>query len=146
MKLLKNAKIFTMENEVIENGYVIIKEDKIFSVGSMDELKTEDTFSYVYDVKGDMLLPGFVDAHSHIGLFEEGVGDIGMDGNEDTSPITPQLRAIDAINPFDSAFSDAKRGGVTTVVTGPGSANVIGGQFAAIKTLGNCVDEMIIKA
>ena len=75
MKLLKNAKIFTMENEVIENGYVIIKEDKIFSVGSMDELKTEDTFSYVYDVKGDMLLPGFVDAHSHIGLFEEGVGD-----------------------------------------------------------------------
>ncbi len=145
MKLLKNARIFTMENEVIENGYVIIKEDKIYSVGSMDDLKSDDTFSYVYDVGGNMLIPGFVDAHSHIGLFEEGVGDVGMDGNEDTSPVTPQLRAIDAINPFDSAFSDAKRGGVTTVVTGPGSANVIGGQFAAIKTLGKCVDEMIIK-
>ncbi|MBE7027562.1 MAG: amidohydrolase [Ruminococcaceae bacterium] len=135
-----------MEKDDFESGYVIISEGKFIEVGNMKDLKRDESkFSFVFDAKGDMLLPGFVDAHCHIGLFEEGVGDIGMDGNEDTSPITPQLRAIDAINPFDSAFSDARSGGVTTVVTGPGSANVIGGQFAAIKTYGRCIDDMIIK-
>ena len=136
-----------MENEEFENGYVVISDDKIQDVGDMkDFVSDESDFSSVYDGKGKILVPGFVDAHCHVGLFEEGVGDIGMDGNEDTSPVTPQLRAIDAVNPFDSAFKDAIAGGVTTVVTGPGSANVIGGQFAAMKTVGRCVDEMIIKA
>lgn len=146
MKLIKNAKIYTMENDVYENGYVIFSDGKIKSVGSMENLNGEESFSEIFDADGDILLPGFVDAHCHIGLFEEGVGDIGMDGNEDTSPVTPHLRAIDAVNPFDSAFKDAIRGGVTTVVTGPGSANVIGGQFAAMKTYGRCVDHMVIKA
>jgi len=147
LKLIKNARIITMENEDFENGYVIINGKKIRDIGRMEDLKEKESdFSYVYDANGDTLVPGFVDAHCHLGLFEEGVGDIGMDGNEDTSPITPQLRAIDAVNPFDSAFKDAISGGVTTVVTGPGSANVIGGQFAAIKTCGRCIDEMIIKA
>lgn len=147
LKLIKNAHVITMENEVFENGYVIISEGKISDIGNMKDLKKEEqSFSYIYDACGDTLLPGFVDAHCHIGLFEEGVGDIGMDGNEDTSPVTPQLRAIDAVNPFDSAFADARRGGVTTVVTGPGSANIIGGQFVAMKTCGRCVDEMAIKA
>ncbi len=146
MKLIKNANIITMEKDDFENGYVIINEGKILEVGSMSDLKKEESqFSFVYDAKRETLLPGFIDAHCHIGLFEEGVGDIGSDGNEDTSPVTPQLRAIDAVNPFDSAFSDAVRGGVTTVVTGPGSANVIGGQFAAMKTYGRCVDDMVIK-
>ena len=146
MKLIKNANIITMEKDDFENGYVIINEGKILEVGSMsDHKKEESQFSFVYDAKRETLLPGFIDAHCHIGLFEEGVGDIGSDGNEDTSPVTPQLRAIDAVNPFDSAFSDAVRGGVTTVVTGPGSANVIGGQFAAMKTYGRCVDDMVIK-
>lgn len=147
LKLIKNAHVYTAESKDYENGYVIISEGKIFAVGNMKDLNEKQTeFSYIYDAGGDMLLPGFVDAHCHIGLFEEGVGDIGMDGNEDTSPLTPQLRAIDAVNPFDSAFNDAIRGGVTTVVTGPGSANILGGQFAAMKTSGRCVDEMIIKA
>jgi len=146
LKLIKNANIITMEKDDFENGYAIISEGKFLEVGNMQDLKIKESeFSSVYDAKGDMLLPGFIDAHCHIGLFEEGVGDIGMDGNEDTSPVTPQLRAIDAINPFDSAFLDATKGGVTTVVTGPGSANVIGGQFAAIKTYGRCIDDMIIK-
>ena len=147
MKLIKNVHIYTMENEEFENGYVVISDDKIQDVGDMkDFVSDESDFSSVYDGKGKILVPGFVDAHCHVGLFEEGVGDIGMDGNEDTSPVTPQLRAIDAVNPFDSAFKDAIAGGVTTVVTGPGSANVIGGQFAAMKTVGRCVDEVIIKA
>lgn len=135
-----------MEKDNFKNGYVVISDGKISDVGNMCDLKADmDSFSSVYDAEGDYLLPGFVDAHCHVGLFEEGVGDIGMDGNEDTSPVTPQLRALDAINPFDSAFSDAVRGGVTTVVTGPGSANIIGGQFAAIKTCGRCIDDMVIK-
>lgn len=147
MKLIKNAKIFTMENDNYDEGFIIISDGKIKEVGDMADFSyDENSFSYVYDAEKKTVLPGFIDAHCHIGLFEECVGDIGMDGNEDTSPITPQLRAIDAINPFDEAFSDARKAGVTTVVTGPGSANIIGGQFAAIKTAGRCIDEMIIKA
>lgn len=136
-----------METDNYDEGFIIISDGKIKEVGNMADFSYEESsFSYVYDAEKKTVLPGFVDAHCHIGLFEECVGDIGMDGNEDTSPITPQLRAIDAINPFDEAFSDAKKAGVTTVVTGPGSANIIGGQFAAIKTVGRCIDEMIIKA
>lgn len=146
MKLIKNANIITMEDKDYQNGYIIISEGKISEVGEMTDFSADESkFSSVFDAEGRMLLPGFVDAHCHVGLFEEGVGDIGMDGNEDTSPVTPHLRAIDAVNPFDSAFLDAVKGGVTTVVTGPGSANVLGGQFAALKTYGNCVDDMLIK-
>jgi imidazolonepropionase-like amidohydrolase len=79
-------------------------------------------------------------------MFEDSIGFEGDDGNEDSDPIMPQLRAVDAVNPFDRAFEDARRAGITTVVTGPGSANVIGGQFAALKTAGICVDDMILKA
>ena len=93
-----------------------------------------------------MATPGIVDPHCHIGMWEDGIDEEGADGNEMTAPITPELRAIDAINPMDRCFKEALDGGVTTVVTGPGSANVISGQFAAIKTGGNCVDDMIIKA
>ena len=90
-------------------------------------------------------MPGFVDAHCHIGLFEDGIGFEGEDGNEATDPVTPHLRAIDAINPMDRAFEEAVRGGVTTAVTGPGSANVLGGEFVAIKTVGGSVEDMVIK-
>jgi len=90
--------------------------------------------------------PGFIDAHCHAGIFELGMGFEGDDGNEMTNPVTPQLRAIDAINPTDASFIEAMQAGVTTVVTGPGSANVIGGQFAALKTVGKTIDEMLLKA
>lgn len=87
-----------------------------------------------------------IDAHCHIGFREENMGEEGNDINEISSPITPHLRAIDGINSFDTAFEKARKAGITTVVTGPESANVIGGQFAAIKTAGVCVDDMIVKA
>ncbi len=145
MKLIQNAHILAMSGEEFEKGYIIIKDTKIFAVGDMENLP-EESYDEVYDAGGAYALPGFIDAHCHAGLWEEGAGAEGDDGNEDTDPILPQLRAIDAINPFDKAFSEALSQGVTTVVTGPGSANVIGGQFAAIKTAGRYVDEMIVKA
>jgi imidazolonepropionase-like amidohydrolase len=86
-----------------------------------------------------------VDAHCHIGMWEDGIGFEGSDGNEATDPVTPELRAIDGINPEDNCFREARENGITTVVTGPGSANVIGGQFAALKTYGRRVDDMVIK-
>ena len=92
-----------------------------------------------------MLTPGFIDAHCHLGMFEDAIGFEGDDGNEATDPVTPELRAIDAINPMDKTFQEAYQGGVTTAVTGPGSANVIGGSFSAIKTYGHRIDDMILK-
>ncbi len=147
MKIIKNAHIVTMDAAEYENGYIIIDNQTINSIGHMADLTAKDAdFDEAYDAKGAMALPGFIDAHCHAGLWEEGAGGEGDDGNEDTDPILPQLRAIDAINPFDAAFKEALEAGVTTVVTGPGSANVIGGQFAALKTDGRWVDEMIVKA
>lgn len=147
MLLIYNGKIVTMSDTDYENGYVLIDNDKITAVGKdIAEVKEQlapDTKRI--DANGGYVLPGFIDPHSHIGMWEDAVGFEGDDGNESTDPVTPQLRAIDAIYHADRSFAEAYESGVTTVVTGPGSANVIGGQFAAIKTFGRCVDEMVIK-
>ncbi len=144
MKLIKNATIFTGTGEKITEGAILFDE-KIQKVGSYDQLKNL-SYDEEIDLEGKFLYPGLVDAHCHLGMFEDSLGFEGDDGNEDSEPITPQLRAIDGINPNDRCFSDAIKAGVTTVVTGPGSANPIGGQFAAIKTHGICVDDMVVKA
>ncbi len=147
MKLIKNAEIITMDGKEFKNGYIILEGSVIKALGNMPKLPfTEAEFDEVYDAKGSLALPGFIDAHCHVGLWAEGAGAEGDDGNEDTDPVSPQLRAIDSIDTDDIAFSEALKSGVTTVATGPGSANVIGGQFAALKTAGRWVDEMIIKA
>lgn len=98
------------------------------------------------DANQGHILPGFVDAHCHLGVFGDALGFEADDGNESTDPCTPNLRAIDAINPLDRCFEEARAAGVTTVLTGPGSANPISGQFAAIKTTGRWVDAMIVRA
>jgi len=98
----------------------------------------------VIDALGKTVTPGIVDPHCHVGLFEEAIGFEGSDGNEMTSPVTPELRAIDAVKPQDTAFLDALKSGVTTVCTGPGSANVIGGTFCVLKTVGKTIDDMIV--
>lgn len=146
MILIKNANIITMAGQYYSKGYIIIENNLIKSLGNMTELSCSDgEFSLVFDAKGAMALPGFIDAHCHIGMWEEGGGSEGSDGNEATTPVTPELRAIDSVNPADMSFPEALASGVTTVVTGPGSANIIGGQFAALKTAGRWVDEMIVK-
>ncbi len=141
MKMIKNARILTGTGKEYENG-VIVFDKKIEFVGT----SYDGTADEIIDASGLVVTPGLVDAHSHTGLFGDALGFEGADANEDSDPITPHLRAIDGINPQDRAFEDARSAGVTTVVTGPGSANPIGGQFAAIKTSGVCVDDMIIKA
>ncbi len=144
--LIINAVIKTIENGDIENGYIIIEENKIKEVGKMSDLKIISPLSSCLDAEGKIVTPGFVDAHCHIGMWEDGLNFEGDDGNEDTDPITPQLNALDAINPMDRAFKEALDAGVTTVITGPGSANAIGGQLIAMKTYGQRIDHMIIKA
>jgi len=140
MYLIKNAKILTMADKDYEQGDILIDGGKIKKIG--ENLKADcETF----DAKGMWALPGFIDAHCHVGMWEDKIGEEGADGNEMTKPITPELRAIDAVNPEDPAFEEALNCGITSVCTGPGSANVIGGQFVAMKTYGRRVDDMIIK-
>ncbi len=141
MLLIKNATIYTMAQEVIEGGSVLVDDGKILEIGTALVAPLDAT---VLDAKGKLLFPGFIDAHCHIGMWEEGIGFEGADGNEMTDPITPHLRAIDAINPRDEAFINALKGGVTTAATGPGSANVIGGTFSVIKLAGERVDDMVM--
>lgn len=147
MLLIHNGKIKTMTDIDYENGYILVDNDKIIAVGQ-DIIEVENLLQadiIKIDAKGGYVLPGLIDSHSHIGMWEDSVGFEGDDGNESTDPVMPQLRAIDAVYHADRSFVEAYESGVTTVVTGPGSANVIGGQFAALKTYGHCVDEMILK-
>lgn len=139
-----NGKIFPMEGENIENGYVRVKEKKIVELGDMSDFHKVDE-EEILDVQGAWVLPGFIEAHAHIGITEEKWGTIGDDCNEETMPVTATLRAIDAVNPMDPAFHDAIEAGITSVMTGPGSANVVGGQFVFMKTQGRCMDNMSIK-
>ncbi len=139
--LFYNVGIFTACSKFIKKGYVLVKGEKIIDVGPMEFCPTDKES---YDLSGYVIYPGFIDAHCHIGLWADGAGSEGEDGNEDTDPATPQLRAIDAINPQDNCFREAVEAGVTTVVTGPGSANPVAGQMVAMKTHGDCVDEMVI--
>lgn len=142
MILIKNGFIKTMVNGDIENGQILIEEGIIKAIGQ-DLVVPEGV--EVIDAKGYLVTPGLVEAHCHLGMWEEAIGFEGADGNESTDPVTPHLRGIDSINPMDISFKEAREGGVTTAVTGPGSANVIGGTFVAIKTFGNRIDNMIIK-
>lgn len=133
-----------MEGKTIERGYVRTKGKIIEEVGNMSSLAPSDD-EHILDVKGAWVMPGIIEAHCHIGITEEKWGIIGDDCNEGTNPVTPTLRAIDAVNPMDPAFHDAIAAGITSVMVGPGSSNVVGGQFAFMKTQGRCIDEMIVK-
>ena len=143
MLLIKNGYIKTMAGDDIPGGSVLIGDDgKIVAVAQ--EIAAPEG-AQVIDAEGRLVTPGCVDAHCHIGLDNEAMGWEGMDYNEIVDPLTPQMRAIDSINPMDEAFGNAVRGGVTAACTGPGSANVVGGTFVAIKLHGKRVDNMIIK-
>ena len=143
MLLIKNGHIKTMVGTELENGCILIGDHgKILEVG--ENLSVPEGCK-VIDAEGRLVTPGLVEAHCHIGLHNEAVGWEGMDYNEGIDPVTPQMRAIDSIWPLDESFELARQGGVTTCCTGPGSANVLGGTFVAIKTAGKRVDDMIVK-
>lgn len=142
--IVKNVKIYTMNDaaEVIEHGYVKITDGKFAEVGS-GEPSFDD--KDIIDGEGMTLYPGFIDAHTHLGLTSSGVGIEGEDLNEEFDPCTPQLRIIDGINPIDYSFEQARKAGVTSVLVSPGSTNPIAGQIYAIKTAGKRIDKMIIR-
>ena len=142
--LIINATVCTMDGITIPNGYVAVSGDKIAKVGPMEECPDHWEGETVDAMQG-YVMPGFIDAHCHLGMFGDALGFEADDGNEATDPCTPHLRAIDAINPLDRCFEEARAAGVTTVLTGPGSANPISGQFAAIKTTGKWVDAMVVR-
>ena len=143
--LIKNVTVVTM-NETDERfaGWAVLQGAQIEALGAGQP--PADAYDETVDGQGGFLLPGLVDVHSHLGLYEDGLGFEGADGNEDTDPITPQMRALDGINPMDRAFREALEAGVTTVGVSPGSANPIGGQVALVKTAGRRIDDMVLKA
>ncbi len=141
MLLIKNAKVLTMAGTFLPQGDVLLDGTTIKAVES--DISAPD--ARVIDAKGLYAMPGVVDAHCHIGMWDDSLGSEGSDGNEITNPVTPQLRALDSLYPRDRCFGEALEGGVTTVATGPGSANVIGGQFVAMKTAGSYLEDMIIR-
>mgnify|MGYP002604773891 CR=1 FL=1 len=143
--LILNGVVHPMDGPVIPRGFVAFEGEKLTAVGPMEALPA-GAEGPVLDAEGGHILPGFIDAHCHLGLFGDALGFEADDGNESTDPCTPQLRAVDGVNPLDRGFREAREGGVTTVLTGPGSANPVSGQFAAIKTAGRWVDEMVVKA
>lgn len=145
MLLIHNANINTITNGVIKNGYIIVKDKKIEEVGSMDDFNIADFKGEKINADGQYVLPGFIEAHCHLGLSESAIRFEGSDGNETSDPITPNMQGIDGVNPFDITFKEALEAGITTVNTGPGSANIIGGTFAIIKTHGTRVDDMIVR-
>ena len=142
MLLIKNGYVKPITGADIPCGQVLIDQGKILAVGETVDVPADCP---VYDATGCMVTPGLIDGHTHLGIHEEAQRWEGNDTNEYSNPVTPTVRGIDGINPMDEGFANALKGGVTTAVIGPGSANVVGGTFAALKLHGRCVDDMVIK-
>ncbi len=143
MLLIRNGTIYTMAGGILDIGDIVIEGGKILEIGKeiRTSIKNDDI---IVDARGLWVMPGLIDAHCHIGITEEKKGQEGDDCNETTTPITPYLRAIDAINTLDPAFHNAIQAGITSVMVGPGSSNVVGGQFVFMKTYGRVIDKMIV--
>lgn len=147
--LIINGKILTMGKRNYERGYLRTEGDKIIEVGEMKDLQKgyeSKQDEQVLDVDGAWVMPGLIDAHCHVGIVEEKMGVIGDDCNETTTPVTPHIRALDGVNPMDASFHDAIMAGITSIMTGPGSSNVVCGQSVFMKVQGRCIDRMVVKA
>lgn len=147
MLYITGGKILTMAGRVYENGTIGIQNGKIAEIkeGSIHNAGC-NCQKNIINVDGAWVMPGLIEAHCHVGISEEKKGMEGDDCNENVNPITPYLRAIDAINTMDAGFSDAVRAGITSAMIGPGSSNVVGGQFAFLKLFGRCIDDLIVRA
>ncbi len=141
--LIVNGVIHTMETGTIPNGFVWMQGSRIAQVGPMSALPDDADLDNLVDAQGGHVLPGFIDAHCHVGLYGSAAQEDDL--NESPAPCTPQLRALDGVNPFNQYFAEARRAGVTCVHTGPGSANPIAGQSILLKTVGTVVDQMAVR-
>lgn len=150
MLYIIGGKVITMADKIWEKGYLCIEKGKIKDLGPMKEGAPfplpEGENTKVINAFGCIVMPGLIEAHCHMGITEEKKGMEGDDCNEAVNPITPYLRAVDAINPMDAAFDDAVRAGITSAMVGPGSSNVVGGTFAFIKTHGRVIDDLVVKS
>jgi len=140
---LTDAYIMTGTRGVLDKSTIVIKDTRIEAIGTNIRVPAE---AEAWSLKDKVVIPGMIDAHTHLGLTQDGVGAMHSDEDEVDDPIVPHLRALDAINPEDIAFKDALRGGITTVGVMPGSHNVICGQPAAVKVVGTTVEEMVVRA
>lgn len=141
--VIKNCRLINMDNGNEEKKDILIENNKIKKIA--DTIDFEDENLKTIDAKENYVLPGMVDCHTHMGIIEESIGKLGLDNNETSDPITPHIRALDAVNPLDVAFIDAVKSGVTTIMCTPGSNNPIGGQNFVMKTHGSIIDKMIVK-
>ncbi|KEK22291.1 amidohydrolase [Bacillus gaemokensis] len=139
--LLKQAIVYPITSPKFQ-GDVLVTQEKITAVQPHIEPTQDMT---VINAKALHLLPGFIDVHTHLGLYDEGTGWAGNDANETSEVLTPHIRSLDGIHPFDIAFQDAVQNGITTVHVMPGSQNIIGGTTCVVKTAGTCIDHMIIQ-
>lgn len=142
MLAITGGRVRTMAGQTYERGTVLIDNAKIVDVGANIQVPSD---AEVVDVSGKLVMPGFVESHSHVGIWGDSVGWEGRDFNETSEPITPHMRAVDGINPRDPALKDVLAAGITTLLTGAGSANLIGGEWAAIKPVGVIVDDMVLR-
>lgn len=143
MLLIKNGKVITMSGKTYDNGCVLIKDKKIAKVGENITVGDNENCQ-VIDASNCWVIPGIIESHCHIGIIEEKKGFEGDDCNEVYEAVTPYLRAIDGVNVMDPAFHNAIAAGITGVMVGPGSSNVVGGQFIFIKTHGREIDKMTV--
>ncbi|MEC3078959.1 amidohydrolase family protein, partial [Bacillus tropicus] len=139
--LLKQAIVYPITSQKFQ-GDVLVTGERITEVKPFIPPTQDMT---VIDARALHLLPGFIDVHTHLGLYDEGTGWAGNDANETSEVSTPHIRSLDGIHPFDIAFQDAVQNGITTVHVMPGSQNIIGGTTCVIKTAGTCIDHMIIQ-
>lgn len=142
MIAITNGRVMTITQGTLERGTVLVEGGRIVALGEVVQIPED---AEVYDATGKVVMPGLIDAHCHVGLWPEGIGQDYSDGNEMTDPITPHLRALDAVHPEDPAFKELAAAGVTTVLTGPGSGNLIGGQWVCLKTASKpSVEQMVL--
>lgn len=141
--LLKNCLIIDMNNLITCKKDILVEDAKIKQISESIDFDSKDL--RVVDVMEGYALPGLVDCHTHLGIIEESIGKLGLDNNETSDPVTPHIRALDAVNPLDVAFADAVKCGITTVMCTPGSNNPVAGQNFVMKTCGNVIDKMVVK-